>query len=283
MTRADASNKNNNKNGQKPKKEKRNKKMKNKIVASAIEEKVARANEELEELTKGGFPFSFEDVKLSLETSPAGLVIRSGSDLVSVCRWPKRFDTSSEKACIADLQGEINEAVRQISQAVENRGGLVKAEDDLQAENAEESKALEILLNGGISREDAEKLLSISAPACADGCFEAAEKAVKAANRMLTMVIIGSGRSYAKERMTLRRYKGGFSLRAGGKTIMVTRWPKDQRRIDSMVRYVTETISACAESRCGYFRRQRDLRDMEDRLSEMSEKVSEAEKIAAGM
>lgn len=252
------------------------------IVRAAVEAKVKKANLELADITEKGFPFELKDVVLTVRENEAGVKIMSGvNDIVCVVEWPQRFDAAGEQDCVKRISHEINEAVKGVRLATEERGDLPETVSEIEADGRTEDKAVAALKAAGMSDKEISSIIPVADAARGDDVYKAAEAAVRKANIGLGLYTVASTRRLKEARMRIRRFPGGFVVSAGGKPILATRWPKNERVISKMTDYVVEEIVATSESRKAYFMRQQALAAESERLAEKSAEIEEALAVAS--
>lgn len=257
---------------------------KNTIVRAAVEAKVKKANLELAEITEQNFPFELKDVVLTVRENEAGIKVMSGSsDIVCVAEWPKRYDAEAEREVVKTINHEINETVKGIRIATEERESLPNTVREIESAGETSAKAIAAMKAAGMSDSEIGNIVPMADMTRGQNVYKAAEAAVRKANSGLAFDTIGSTRRYGEARMRIRRFPGGFVISAGGKPILATRWPKDDRVIAGMEAFVVEEIAAVAESRRAYFRHQQELASKSEMLAEKSEEMSHALAIAASL
>lgn len=244
---------------------------KNNNEVAIANETVEHANKRLAEITAEGFPFSFEEVKMTVRTDSAGIYIYSGA--TPVCAVYRKG---------ADVVRQIKEAVwttvDATKVAVERRAGL-KAEADAMANDAEQrERAKNALLAAGLSTDMIDDGINADA---AKAVVAAAEKAVKAANQGL-FLLTGGYLSVKDAKMRVEAYSGGVVVTAGGKPCLVTRFPKlfNSKGIERMTAFMTAEISALNESRRRYFA---EINEISAKVDEISAQAWHCEKVAAVM
>jgi hypothetical protein len=244
---------------------------KNNNEVAIANETVEHANKRLAEITAEGFPFSFEEVKMTVRTDSAGIYIYSGA--TPVCAVYRKG---------ADVIRQIKEAiwttVDATKVAVERRAGL-KAEADAMANEAEQrERAKNALLAAGLSTDMLDDGINADA---AKAVVAVAEKAVKTANQGL-FLLTGGYLSVKDAKMRVEAYSGGVVVTAGGKPCLVTRFPKlfNSKGIERMTAFMTSEISALNESRRRYFA---EINEISAKVDEISAQAWHGEKVAAVM
>ena len=244
---------------------------KNNNEVAIANETVEHANKRLAEITAEGFPFSFEEVKMTVRTDSAGIYIYSGA--TPVCAVYRKG---------ADVIRQVKEAVwttvDATKVAVERRAGL-KAEADAMANDAEQrERAKNALLAAGLSTHMIDDGINADA---AKALVEAAEKAVKSANSGLFLVTGGYAR-LKEVKMKVEAYSSGIVVTAGGKPCLVTRFPKlfNAKGIERMTSFIRAEIFALNESRRRYFA---EVNEISAKIDEISAQAWHGEKVAAVM
>lgn len=246
---------------------------KNNNEVAIANETVEHANKRLAEITEEGFPFSFEEVKMTVRTDSAGIYIYSGA--TPVCAVYR-------KGAGADVIRQVKEAVwttvDATKVAVERRAGL-KAEADAMANDSEQKeKAKNALIAAGLSADMIDAGINADA---AKAVVEAAEKAVKSANSGLFLVTGGYAR-LKEVKMKVEAYSSGIVVTAGGKPCLVTRFPKlfNAKGIERMTSFIRAEIFALNESRRRYFA---EVNEISAKIDEISAQAWHGEKVAAVM
>ena len=244
------------------------------IIITKINEIVDNANKELANITKDGFPFCEDEVKISVSWDSAGVYVHSGA--TPVCALAR---TGNQFAVLDEIRFRVQDVVAATRTAVERRGGLKAEMDELAAEGDKRKRAIAALesagldtsiLGGGVDRHSAELVV------------KAAEAAVVAANQNPPLGVI----RYKDWMLTIKGFVGGIAVLAGGKPCLVTRFPKisTPESMDRMVRFIREDITALSESRRSYFVALNREVEREERLHEIAQKLDDAEAcLAAAM
>lgn len=251
-------------------------------VMSDADRIVNDANATLEEIVKGGFPYTIEEVRMSISSDSAGIYVHSGNTpVISVAR------AGDPEGVVREIRSAVLETVDITRAAVERRGKMKEEADNLASCGEEVEKAIAALRAAGISTD----LLKVSAiPAeIADDVFKAAEAAVRDANKGISLnfgsaVTALGGREAVKLRVT--RHPGGLVVEAGGKPCLVTRFPKTANAAAAQrtVEFIKADIAALGESRRRYLAEVRDSIDREDRLHEIACRLDAADMaLAAAM
>ena len=237
-------------------------------VMSEVEKVIGVANAKLAEVTEGGFPFSFDEVKMTASNDSAGIYVHSGSTpVVAVAR------TGSPDLVLDEIRSGVFDMVDATRTSIERRGNLRKEADALKAEGEAMELAAKTIADKGLDPKSVLKdgISLDSAKAIAD----AARKALLKANRN---PFVGTVRN--KEfRMSLKEMSRGLVVVADGKECMITRFPKvgNNKTIERMVRFISSDIASLAASRRAYFERVRRDADREERLHELAAQLDAAD------
>lgn len=239
-------------------------------IMSSVQKILDHANSKLETITKGKFPFSFDEVVMVASTDSAGIYIRSGlTPVAAVAR------AGNSESAIRELKSRVWEVVDATRTAVERRSGLKDEVAQLEAESEQQAKAVAALeaaglptdmINGGVNKEAAEAVLA------------AARKAVKKANTGLLLhfgSVCDAMGGVDKMKMKVHGMAGGLVVTAGGKPCMITRFPKiaNAKGVERMLRFVEADIEALGASRRNYFAHLREKLDQEERLHELAARM----------
>lgn len=240
------------------------------------------ANATLEDIVKGGFPYTIDEVRMSIYSDSAGIYVHSGNTpVISVAR------AGDPDGVVREIRSAVLETVDITRAAVERRGKMKEEADDLASCGEEVEKAMAALRAAGISTD----LLKVSAiPAeIAEAVFGAAEAAVREANKGISLnfgsaVAALGGREAVKLRVN--RHPGGLVVEAGGKPCLVSRFPKTSNveAVQRTVEFIRSDIAALGESRRRYLAEVRDAIDREERLHEIACRLDAADMaLAAAM
>lgn len=243
-----------------------------------VTEKVARyiedANHKLAKITSSGFPYSYDEVEISLEHDSLGMYVHSGSSCVSAVM---RAGNPSSVANV--LIDKIRDVVDSTRAAVERRASLRDEENALKSEDEKTKKAKQALQAAGM---DASEILGKGIDAESRAAIRAAvKKAVQSANRPTFLDIL----QYKDWKLTVCEYSGGIVIRAGDKPVLVTRYPKvaSPKVVEQMISWITNDIESLNASRIRYFERVRLEADREERLRSISRQLDSIDRIAATM
>lgn len=244
---------------------------KNNNEVAIANETVEHANKRLMEITEKGFPFTFEEVKMSLRVDSAGIYIYSGA--TPVCAVYRKGD--------GDVIHQIKEAiwttVDATKVAVERRAGL-KAEAEAMANDSDQrEKARTALLAAGLSTDMIDDVDADAAKAVA----KAATEAVKEANSGLFLVM-GGCIPLKEAKMHVKAYSTGVVVLAGGKPCLVTRYPRvfNAKGIARMTSFIRAEISALNESRRRYFA---EVNEIAAKAEQISREAWRSEKVVVAM
>lgn len=257
----------------------------NKVIDNVMDEIqgiLTIANEKLRKMTEGKFPFTFEEVQMTVESDSAGIYVRSGlTPVVAVAR------AGNPEGVIKEIKAKVWEEVDCTRTAIERRSGLKEEVAQLEAESEKQLKAKAALeaaglstdiLNGGVNAEAAEAVLA------------AARKAVRKANTGLLLqfgTVSDSFGGVQNMKMKIIGFAGGLVVTAGGKPCMITRYPKltNAKSIERMLYFIKADVEALNQSRREYFSYLREKMDQEERLHELAAKFdglnSELSELAA--
>lgn len=244
---------------------------KNNNEVAIANETVEHANKRLAEITEKGFPFTFDEVKMTARADSAGIYIYSGA--TPVCAVYRK-----EADVVRQVKEAIWTTVDATKVAVERRAGL-KAEADAMANDSEQrEKAKNALIAAGLSADMINDGINADA---AKAVVAAAEKAVKAANQGL-FLLTGGYLSVKDAKMRVEAYSGGVVVTAGGKPCLVTRFPKlfNSKGIERMTAFMTAEISALNESRRRYFA---EINEIAARAEKISAEAWHSDKIVVAM
>ena len=254
--------------------EKRNEKMNSAI--KAINATVEHANKRLAEITKDGFPFSLEEVKMTVELDSAGIYIHSGTTPIGAI---VRARSSKNEGMIKEFKKEIWTAVDAIKIAVEQRKSLKDEAAALADAGTQEILSRNAVIAAGVSEEMLDANADRDREAAA-AIVKAAEKAVREANSGLFMALGGSI-PLKEAKMKVRGFAHGIEVLAGGKTCLVTRFPKmfNNESLARMTKFIQSSIAGLNEDRRRYFEEVRRVADREERLRALAleiDRVDEA-------
>ena len=243
----------------------------NNVVACA-NETVEHANKRLAEITAEGFPFAFEEVKMSVRTACAGVYIYSGS--TPICAVYRKGDGD----VIRQVKEAIWTTVDATKVAVERRAGLRAEADDLANDSDQREKAKNALIAAGLSTDMIDDGINADA---AKAVAKAATEAVKEANSGLFLVM-GGCIPLKEAKMHVKAYSGGIVVLAGGKPCLVTRYPKlfNAKGISRMTSFIRAEISALNESRRRYFA---EVNEIAAKAEQISREAWRSEKVVVAM
>ena len=228
------------------------------------------ANEKLKKMTEGGFPYTFEEVKMTADTDSAGIYIRSGmTPVVAVAR------AGNPEGVVNEIKARVWEEVDCTRTAIERRASLKKEVEELKDASEKQEKArvaLEAIglptdmLNGGVNAEAAKAVV------------DAARKAVEKANHGLLLhfgSVCSSLGGVANMKMKVVGFAGGLVITAGGKPCMITRYPKisNAKGVERMLKFIEADVKALNASRREYFTYLREKMDQEERLHELASRM----------
>ena len=234
------------------------------------------ANSKLEEMVKasGNFPYSMNDIIMTVDSDEAGIYLYSGR--TPVCAVVR---AGSKEGLFRDIKSAVWAEVDATRSAIERRKALKEEAKALAEESEKRDKAAAALKAAGL---DASILGSGCDPEAAKAVVEAAKKAVKAANRGLYLqfggavdAVCGSLRA---SKLVVKGFSGGIVILADNKPCMVSRFPKvgNNKTIEKTVAFIEADVVALGESRRKYLRTVQERIDREIRLRELSGRIESA-------
>ena len=241
-------------------------------VMDKIEDLVRKTNDELTLITTGGFPFAFDEVKLTAEEDAAGIYVHSGN--TPVCAIPR---TGNSDTAFDMLSDSIREMVDLTREAVMQRGTLEEDAKALANEESTHAKAVEALQTAGIDT----KILrdGVCDREAATQIVDAAKEAVESANDMcLPHLIFLPGFRRSEWKMSIRGYANGFVLMGGRKPILVSRFPRvnNPTTVSRMINFLSKTIHAIGCQRRAYLEKVRFAFDREEELRATAQQIDAA-------
>ena len=244
-------------------------------VMNKVNETIEFANKKMESITKGGFPFAFEEVKLSIDHDSVGVYVHSGKTPVSAVKW---ISYSSDRV-VAFLNSAIWATVDATRTAVERRSDIKKDADALADEADQSVRAAEALKAAGLPTD----MLGSINPSAAEAIISAATRAVLKANVGIFMVV-GDIMPIKEAKMYVKGFSNGIVVLAGDKPCLVTRFPKvlNAKGVERTLRFIEADIAALNESRRAYFMKIRRRLDDEQKIRRDSDRYNSA-RIAAAM
>lgn len=239
----------------------------NDIMETICRSSVKAANEKLRDMTAGGFPYSYEEVKISVQIDSAGIYVHSGK--TPVCSIPRAGD---QNACIQEISDRIFDTVDSTRSAIERRSRILKEAEDLKDEDRKTRAAISALEAAGCDTS----ILGIADCSGVKEVTLAARKAVNAANKA---PLVGVADYSSEWRMSVCSYSSGIVVKVGDKPCLVTRFPKTHspKTIERMKSFLMNDISAISDSRRAYFEKVSLEMAREERLHEISRKLDAAE------
>lgn len=234
------------------------------------------ANSKLEEMVKasGNFPYSMNDIIMTVDSDEAGIYLYSGR--TPVCAVVR---AGSKDGLFRDIKSAVWAEVDATRSAIERRKALKEEAKALAEESEKRDKAAAALKAAGL---DASILGAGCDPEAAKAVVEAAKKAVKAANRGLYLQFGGAvdavcGSSKASK-LVVKGFSGGIVILADNKPCMVSRFPKvgNNKTIEKTVAFIEADVVALGESRRKYIRTVQERIDREIRLRELSGRIESA-------
>lgn len=234
-----------------------------------LEAIVSEANAELRVVTATGFPFSFGEVEIRVESDRAGLYVYSGAALVAAIAKGHEYAVANE----------IRDVVEVTRVATERRGHLREEARKLCEESQTHEKCVATLEAAGLPATNLVRMDS----ALMERVKRVAQESIRQANKALDFVAAGG---FRKGKLALRIYSLGFVVLADGKPCLVTRFPRvlNNKSTERLLSYISSDIAALADSRRRYFAEVRSALDAEATLRQASRDMERAEqRIAAVM
>ena len=234
------------------------------------------ANSKLEEMVKasGSFPYSMDDIIMTVDSDEAGIYLYSGR--TPVCAVVR---AGSKEGLLRDIKSAVWAEVDATRSAIERRKALKEEAKALAEESEKRDKAAAALKAAGL---DASILGAGCDPEAAKAVVEAAQKAVKAANRGLYLQFGGAVDavcgSLKASKLVVKGFSGGIVILADNKPCMVSRFPKvgNNKTIEKTVAFIEADVVALGESRRNYLRTVQERIDREIRLRELSGRIESA-------
>lgn len=234
------------------------------------------ANSKLEEMVKasGNFPYSMNDIIMTVDSDEAGIYLYSGR--TPVCAVVR---AGSKDGLLRDIKSAVWAEVDATRSAIERRKALKEEAKALAEESEKRDKAAAALKAAGL---DASILGAGCDPEAAKAVVEAAQKAVKAANRGLYLQFGGAVDavcgSLKASKLVVKGFSGGIVILADNKPCMVSRFPKvgNNKTIEKTVAFIEADVVALGESRRKYLRTVQERIDREIRLRELSGRIESA-------
>lgn len=234
------------------------------------------ANSKLEEMVKasGSFPYSMDDIIMTVDSDEAGIYLYSGR--TPVCAVVR---AGSKEGLLRDIKSAVWAEVDATRSAIERRKALKEEAKALAEESEKRDKAAAALKAAGL---DASILGAGCDPEAAKAVVEAAQKAVKAANRGLYLQFGGAVdacfSSLKASKLVVKGFSGGIVILADNKPCMVSRFPKvgNNKTIEKTVAFIEADVVALGESRRKYLRTVQERIDREIRLRELSGMLKDA-------
>lgn len=241
-------------------------------ILSCIEEYIAKANNDLEQIVASGFPFSYEEVIMSMTTDTAGIYVHSG--LTPVCSVAR---AGNPRRILSEIEEAILNMVDDVRIAVERRSSLKTQFDALKADSENRDRATAALVAAGIDPA----IINVGVgEAAAEAIRKATLKAVNVANRGLRLeygeeAVLALGGA----KLTMVGFSGGLAVLAGGKPCIISHFPKvgNNKTVENMICHIVEDVKALGESRRRYLKRLSQDFEREARLHEIASKIDSAE------
>jgi len=236
-----------------------------------INDLIIMANAKLEEMTSGKFPYSFDDVIMTVDSDNAGVYVYSGrTPVCSVVRM------GSKESLLRKIKSAVWSEVDATRSAIERRQNLKTEADALSEESKKHDKAVEALVAAGL---DASIIGGCDAEA-AKQIVEAVQKSVKIANRGLRLQFGGAvdaiAGSQKSAKLIVKGFSGGFIIVADDKPCMVSRFPKigNNKVVSKTIAFIEADVQAVCESRMRYLRTIQQRIDREIEIREKSDKMN---------
>ena len=241
-----------------------------------INDLLISANSKLEEMVKASdnFPYSMNDIIMTVDSDEAGIYLYSGR--TPVCAVVR---AGSKDGLLREIKSAVWSEVDATRSAIERRKSIKADAEALAKECEKRDKAAAALVAAGL---DASILGAGCDPEAAKAIVEAAQRAVKTANRGLRLYFpkaidaVSGGTKEAK--LVVKGFSGGVVILADGKPCMVSRFPKigNNRTIEKTVAFIEADVAALGESRRKYFELVQEKFDRESRLRELSGRIESA-------
>lgn len=238
-------------------------------VMKKIEGIVVKANERMAEITNGGFPYTLDEVKITVKSDSAGIYVRSGTTpVVAVAR------AGNPEGVVRDIKKEIWRCVDATRDAVAARVSEKDKADKLIAESEQKEKAVEALKAAGL---DVSLLGGVDVDVV-KAIRSAADKAVRKANLGLGLMygsVVDALGGLDAVRMRVKATCDGIIVSADKKPCLVSRYPKvcNAQTLEHTVKFITDDIAALNANRRRYFASLREKMDREERLHELSDRI----------
>lgn len=232
------------------------------------------ANEELADIVKGGYPFSFGDVVMTMEADSAGIYIHSGETPVSAVAR-----AGSPALAVRHVFDDVRHFVDATRAATERRGSLKDEAEKLKAESENIATAKAVMLEKGLSLDLLAGNVNEEAAAAV---VKAAEEAVREANKSPYLGVA----KYSRWRLRVKGFVGGLVIFAGKDPCLVTRYPKivNAGTIERMVTFIRADVQAVDIDRRAYYARVQATALREERLRAAAQAAADNDRaIAAEM
>lgn len=241
-----------------------------------INDLLISANSKLGEMVKasGNFPYSMNDIIMTVDSDEAGIYLYSGR--TPVCAVVR---AGSKDGLFRDIKSAVWAEVDATRSAIERRKALKEEAHALAEESEKRDRAAAALKAAGL---DTSILGAGCDPEAAKAVVEAAKKAVKEANRGLYLQFGGAVDavcgSLKASKLVVKGFSGGIVILADNKPCMVSRFPKvgNNKTIEKTVAFIETDVVALGESRRKYLRTVQERIDREIRLRELSGRIESA-------
>ena len=239
-----------------------------------VDDLLVIANNKLEDMVNKseGFPYSIDDVRMTVDTDEAGIYVRSGR--TPVCSLVR---AGSKEGLLRDIKSDVWAEVDATRSAIERRKSIKDDAEALANECAKRDKAAAALEAAGL---DASILGAGCDTEAAKAIVKAAQKAVKVANKKVSYLYfpealdaVSGGKKEAE--LVVKGFSGGVVILADGKPCLVSRFPKigNNRTIEKTLAFIEADVSALGESRRKYFKLVQERFEREIRLRALSEDI----------
>ena len=211
-------------------------------IQSELGRIVDSANSMLERACEKGFPFTYEEVKISCEITNTAVFVKSGNTPVAaeICGW-------DVFGCLSRIKHAVRDAVEDTRAAIERRGGIKDDADNLQSEGERLGEAIAALKSAGVDPS----IIPCVDEEAGKEIVRAAQEAVKEANRCIYMSYGDACELQGDDaRLKVKGFVGGLVVLSGSKPCLVTRFPKagNNKTLERTVSFIKSDIAALGES-----------------------------------
>lgn len=232
-----------------------------------LNETIEKANAELSAITTEGYPYSFDEVKLSMDSDAAAIYIHSGTTPVFAFVRKGNPERGMEIA-----QREIADVVSATRATIERRKAVKAEADEMKATDEKFEAAAKVLRDAGL---DDSVLKGGSNEETRKAVLKAVATSVARANRFGYIGLT----PYHDFRMKVRAFPSGLVVEVGGKPVLVTRFPKagGPKALERTILFLQNDIDSIDVSRRRYFDELRAKAEKEERLREAARQFEAAE------